>query len=248
MIVTIPVRRHRSPRRATGGFRQRSAGIDGRIQTRCRLAGPGRTVDYQKLIFGWIAHQHWTVGVVVMAAGLLYGFQGFRVFKFVLGLSCAIIGLVGGYAAAIQFDLPPLFVSPALGAAAAAFSFSQQRPAVVVVSGVTWGVLGHYLSLQVGLPGIVPLIAAAVSGGFGGLFAHLCFRPMTVVMTSLHGIALIVIGFVGMSNRLLPSVGETFVVWAHSWTLLVPMLMTMLFVMSYSYQSSAQRGDIISRV
>jgi hypothetical protein len=51
-----------------------------------------------------------------------------------------------------------------------------------------------------------------------------------------------------MANKLMPTVGETFVVWAHSWTLLVPMLMTMLFVMSYSYQSSAQRGDIISRV
>ncbi len=205
-------------------------------------------MDYQKLVFGWIAQQHWSVGLVVMAAGLLYGFQGFRVFRFVLGLSCAIVGLVGGYVAAVHFQLPPLFVSPALGAAAAAFSFSQQRVAVIAVSGVTWGVLGHYLSLQIGLPGMVPLIGALVCGGFGGLFAYLCFRPMMVVLTSVHGIALIVVGFVGMSNHLLPSVGETFVVWAHSWTLLVPMLMTMLFVMAYSYQSSAQRGDIISRV
>jgi hypothetical protein len=205
-------------------------------------------VDYQKLVLGWIAHQHWTVGAVVMAAGLLYGFQGVRVFKFVLGLSSALIGLLAGLMAAVTFELPPIFVGPIFGAAAAAFSVSQQRTAMIGVGGATWGVLGHYLAMQVGLPGIAPLIAMAVTGGFGALFAYLCFRPMMVVVTSLHGIMLIVIGFVGMANKLMPTVGETFVVWAHSWTLLVPMLMTMLFVMSYSYQSSAQRGDIISRV
>ena len=71
---------------------------------------------------------------------------------------------------------------------------------------------------------------------------------MTVVMTTLQGTVLMIVGFVGAASELAPSVGLTFRDWADGQSLLVPILLLMLFVTAYSYQSSAQRGDIISRV
>ncbi len=71
---------------------------------------------------------------------------------------------------------------------------------------------------------------------------------MTVVLTTLQGTVLMIIGFVGAAGELVPSVGSTFREWADAQSLMVPFLVLMLFVTGYSYQSSAQRGCIISRV
>ena len=130
----------------------------------------------------------------------------------------------------------------------AALSALRERTSVLVICGGTWGVLGYYLAVQLHLPQFLPLAVFCLSGMFGALFAHLSYRPMTVVLTSLQGTALIIVGFVGASLELAPSVGLTFRDWAEAQSLLVPILLFMLFVTGYSHQASAQRGSIISRV
>ena len=135
-----------------------------------------------------------------------------------------------------------------LGALFAALSATRERTAVLIICGGTWALMGHYLSIQLRLPGYVPLAVFLLAGMFGALFAHLSYRPMTVVLTTLQGTVLMIIGFVGAVSELVPSVGTTFREWADAQSLLVPFLTVMLFVTGYSYQCNAQRGSIISRV
>lgn len=184
----------------------------------------------------------------MLATGLLYAFHGFRAFRFLLGLSAGILGWLIGYIIAALFDVPTGVMEVSLGALFAALSATRERTAVLIICGGTWALMGHYLSIQFGLPGYVPLAVFLLAGMFGALFAHLSYRPMTVVLTTLQGTVLMIIGFVGTASELVPSVGSTFREWADAQSLLVPFLVLMLFVTGYSYQASAQRGSIISRV
>ena len=186
--------------------------------------------------------------MVVLATGLLYAFHGFRAFRFLLGLSAGILGWLIGYIIGALFDVPTGIMEVSLGALFAALSATRERTAVLIICGGTWALMGHYLSIQLGLPGYVPLAVFLLAGMFGALFAHLSYRPMTVVLTTLQGTVLMIIGFVGAAGELVPSVGSTFREWADAQSLMVPFLVLMLFVTGYSYQSSAQRGCIISRV
>ena len=73
-------------------------------------------------------------------------------------------------------------------------------------------------------------------------------RPMIMVTTALQGSSLMVMGFVGVATAVLPSLGYTFRGFAQDYSLVVPVLLTMLVVTSYSHQGSAQQGDILTGV
>ena len=69
---------------------------------------------------------------------------------------------------------------------------------------------------------------------------------LPIVVTILQGAGLLVVGFVGVTCELVPSLGLTFVEWADRLPLMVPVLMVMLCVLGYSVQYNAFNGDISS--
>ena len=80
-----------------------------------------------------------------------------------------------------------------------------------------------------------------------GLVLGLVSRePMAILFTTLQGAGLTIVGFVGLSSTVLPTLGQTFRQMAGNNGLLVPVLIVMLTVTGYSYQASSRQGDIVS--
>jgi hypothetical protein len=69
-------------------------------------------------------------------------------------------------------------------------------------------------------------------------------RSLPIIVSVLQGAALMVIGFVGVADNLAPSLANTFTDWARTIPLMIPVLMTMLFVLGYSVQANQQQGDM----
>lgn len=201
-------------------------------------------LDYQHAVFHWMASQHWLTGFTILLIGLLYAFQGFRMLRFLVGASSALLGWLLGMIAGALTTLPADQLALIAAGALAATAVWAHRAALIILGAGTFMLLGHYLALQLELPFEAALAAALVMSGLGGLMSHLCSRTMTLILTSLHGTMFIIAGFVGVSTHLIPSVGDTFCDWASDWSLLVPGLMAMLCVTGYSIQFSSKRGDI----
>jgi hypothetical protein len=135
-----------------------------------------------------------------------------------------------------------------LAAALLAAALRYPRLGVVLASGATFAAVGYYLATQVGLNHAARWACLALVGGLGVAFAWLNKRGMPLVITTVQGAILMVVGFVGLSNALLPSLGVTFLSWSADWALLVPTLLGMLCVTAYSCQANMQQGDIRSGV
>lgn len=185
-------------------------------------------------------------GLAILAAGLVSAFHGLRMVRLLLVLYCAGLGAFAGQMAAGWGDVPPLL--PALGGAAGGLVLAMVRPALagVIASGAVWAGLLGYLGSQFGMRGYPLWIAAGLGGCIGVVFSFLCRQSMMVLLTVIAGSALMIIGFVGAASGVLPSVAGTFRNWGRSVPIMIPMLLGMLSVMSYSLQSREQRGDIRS--
>ena len=195
-------------------------------------------------LFTWAAHQPVLSGAVLLGTGLVYGFFGFRLFRFLLAVSCAGLGWLVGYIVADLGGLSPLILGSICAVVLGALSLKFEKPAVIVVSAASWGLLCYYLGNQLGVPRSMLWGVSGVAGGLGVFFAIISYRSMSVVLTTLQGVALMVVGWVALMSRLMPSVGATFRDWANSQALLVPVFLVMLFVAAFSYQAMHQQGDI----
>lgn len=200
--------------------------------------------NLQRELLAWAAAQPVLTGLLLLTAGAVYGFFGFRMFKFLLVLTCAGLGWFAGGAAAIAADLPAQWLSPAGAVALGLLSLKCEKPAAVLASGCVWGALGYYIAAQLRLPTMGTWLTGSLACVFGVLFTLLSYRTMMVVLTVMQGAVLLVVGWVAISTRLLPSVGVTFRQWANNESLLIPMFLAMLIVTTYSYQTMQQQGDI----
>lgn len=203
-------------------------------------------MDWQSQVFRWAARQPGGTGVVLLACGLLYAFFGFRFARFLLALACGGIGAVGGWVGARLLGLPPGAGALGLGLALLLGGLRFAQGALALVSACTLAGLGHYLLGQLGLDPLARWAAATVGGGLGLGLAWLNRREMPLVLTTLQGTALLIVGFVALSNALLPSLGVTFLRWSAERVLLVPFLFGMLCVTAYSCQTNMRQGDIRS--
>jgi hypothetical protein len=200
--------------------------------------------NYQHAIFNWVAGEAGLTGAAIFAAGLLATFCGNRFLRFLL----VVIGGELGYAVAAALTaglgwtggLVP-YGALALGAVGA---LARPRVAAVVASGVTWGLLGAYLATQLGARGPAPWAVLALSGSAGILLAVVSRPTMSVVLTSLHGAAWMIVGFVGVSVAVTPAIGVTFQSWAEDQSLVVPVLLAMLLATGYSCQANSTKGDM----
>lgn len=201
--------------------------------------------DIQGLIFQDASDWSAATALVVLGIGLLYLLQGFRFARFLIPVSCAGGGLALGGILAGLVGLPasvPLSVAAVLGILA----LFWYRRGLTLASGFTLGALGLYLASQVGLPPNIMLVIGG--GGFvAGLAAiWICGRTLPILVTVVQGAGLLVVGFVGLTTALAPSLGVTFVEWATQIRVMVPALMVMLCVLGYSVQANAFQGDIES--
>ncbi len=201
--------------------------------------------DFQSLIFNSATRWSEATSLVVLGVGLLYLLQGFRFARFLMALTCAGSGLVMGIIAVKLLELPFLvaIIAPAALGVAALFFF---RKALMFSSMFTFGALAQYLAIQLGVRPNISMLAIVAGAAFGFSLVYVCRRMLPIVITILQGAGLLVVGFVGLSTALAPSLGYTFVDWSVRLPLMVPGLMTMLFVLGYSVQANAFQGDIES--
>ncbi len=195
--------------------------------------------------FRWAAAQPALTGVVIIGAGVLYGFYGSRLFRVLIAATCAGLGWLGGnLAAPLVEDVP----GPVLGAIAAVglglAATRLLRPAIALASAATWGVIGAYLAGQFGLGRDAGLITAGLAALFGLLHAILDYRSTTLVLTTVQGAVMLVVGWVSLTSQVAPTLGATFREWANSQELLVPIFLAMLFATAYSCQAMCRRRSI----
>ncbi|TWT44207.1 hypothetical protein RAS1_06160 [Phycisphaerae bacterium RAS1] len=201
-------------------------------------------MNVQDAIFRWAAVQPALVGLVIFGAGTAYAFFGCYLYPALLAVSCGLIGWIGGGLGAEALQAPHDVVGIVAGVVFAGMAIGWQKPMTALASTVTWGLLAHYLTYQFRVPPMGVLIAAGLFAALGLTLSVLCFRTMRVVLTVLHGAALLVVGFVSLSSQLLPSLGSTFRGIASSEAFVVPMLMGMVVAAAYSYQAMCQQGGI----
>jgi hypothetical protein len=201
---------------------------------------------HQDIVLRWIANEPGSTGILVLAIGLVYAFHGFRFFRPLLALSAGALAWLAGMFVAERFGMPGPLAGTAGAAVAGLASVRFPRPSMVLVCGAVWGLLGYYLGEQAGLDPRWALVCAGLIGSCGLVFGILCQRTMTVVLTTLQGAALIVLGGVGFASNYMPTLGHTLQAWASTWSLLMPVLLAMLVATAYSYQAMHQQGDIVS--
>jgi hypothetical protein len=118
------------------------------------------------------------------------------------------------------------------------------RLALMVSSAFTFGALAQYLAVQLGMrPHMSPFVGA-VGLVVGFSLIWVCRRSLPILVTMILGAGLLVLGFVGCSAAVVPSLGLTFIDWSSRLALLVPAVLTMLCVLGYSVQSNAYQGDV----
>lgn len=200
-------------------------------------------MSHQDAVFRWIATEPGSLGLLLFALGGVYAFVGFRFHRALLALSCGFFGWIVGALFASVIGQPigiPGLVGFGMGAV---IGGGVPKAASAVVNGVVWAGLGAYLLDQFGFEQTWLLAGGAVAGGLGASFAALCQRTTPVVVTTLQGVVLLVVGLVGFTSDYFPTFGDTFRGWAASWSLLVPILMVMFAVTAYSYQELHRVGN-----
>jgi hypothetical protein len=159
-------------------------------------------------------------------------------------LRIAPVPLGGHLAATVVRDIPaPLLgVIGAVGLGVAATRLL--RTSIAVASLATWAIIGAYLAGQFGLGREAGLVAAGLAGVGGLVHALLDYRGTTMVLTTVQGAVMLVIGWVSVTSQLAPSLGVTFREWANSQELLVPGFLAMLFATAYSCQAMRRQRNI----
>jgi hypothetical protein len=181
---------------------------------------------------------------VLFAAGLAAAFCGARLLKLLVPLISAELGYALAAALTTWTGWAAFVIGPLLVMLAGLSALTRPRAAAVVASGATWGLLGAFLAAQVDLGGVATWSCALVLGLTGTVLALLSPVTMTVLLTSLHGAAWAIVGFVGVTASLMPVVCATFQAWADDQPLVMPVLLAMLATTAYSCQVNNLRGDM----
>ncbi len=198
----------------------------------------------QDLLFDWVANQPAVTGIVLFLAGALYGLLGFRMLRFLLTLSCGAIGAVGGVVTARLLGQPEGWCMAAAASALGGLALLWRTPAMVLTSGAVWAVLGTHVATQCMMRGPVLWVVMGGCGCAGLVLALLSRKAMAVVVTTIQGAGLMIVGFVGVVSTIIPTFGSTFRVCARNQSFLVPVLLLMVATTLYSCQARSHQGDI----
>ncbi len=205
-------------------------------------------MSVQDVVFRWASHQQELTGVVLFAVGIAYAFFGFRLVNGLLAILAAAIGFGGGLAVSQFADssISPLVPAGALAVVGAVAGFRWPKPWVPLSAALAWGVLGAYLFEQIRATTPIVAVVGFISAVLGLFFGMITPRAMTLILTTLVGTGLMIVGFVSVTAGIAPVLNGTFREMAGSYGMLVPVLMAMVFVAGYSYQSMQIQGDTVT--
>lgn len=202
----------------------------------------------QDQILRWIATEPASMGLFIFGLGLLFGFEGWRFYRVLLGVVLATVGWIAGVIAGQAAGMPPMLLSVAGVALGGFIAWKATRWAETLGTASVAGAYGLYLGEQCHFPGSWPLACGAITAGLGAMFANVARRTIPTLVTALIGGFLMVVGVVGMTATYIPSFSNTFRDWAHAWPLIGPIMVGMAIAMSYAYQSNHRQGSMISGV
>lgn len=201
-------------------------------------------MDYQNYVLQQAMYWKASTSLALLGFGVLYGLQGFRLARALLTITCAGGGFLLGGIVSEMVGYPPMIGALGAGGILGLLAALKLRVAVTLSAGLVFGLLGHYMATRMDLYGAAPLLAAG-TGAFAGLaLAWGRQRSLPILVTTLQGAGMMLIGFVGLAATIAPTLATTFVEWAGSISLLVPMFLVMLTVLGYSIQANLQQGDI----
>jgi len=199
---------------------------------------------YQNYILTWISNESALTGTVLFAAGLLFGFYSFRMLRFVIAVFCAGVGYALGGTLAEVLQIPPASVQAATAFLLGAVALQWPGLGNCAAATCTFGILGGYLCTQCGGHGLPVTVASLACAIVAGTLALVTRRTMTILVTSIIGGALLIVGFVGFAGTVIPTFSNTFRLFAREWPLSMPAIMVMLTTLCYAYQANQRRGDL----
>lgn len=206
----------------------------------------------QQTAFQWVTRESGEIGACLLALGIVYAFWGFRMYRPLLSLASILVGGLTGLLltpfASQYVNLSPLVTGGVIGSGILALSLATPRAAATAVMAGTWGGLGWYLAQQVGLPPLWYGIVGSLAAALGAMFTLVCARSTPMVLTTLVGAVMIVVGLVGAASAYVPTFGHTFRDMAAQYGLLVPIFLSMFAVMAFSVQANQRQGDMRSGV
>ena len=201
-------------------------------------------IDYQSYVLHHAVYWPVSTSLALLAAGALYGLQGFRFARVLLAITCAGGGFAVGGVVSEMVSYPPIIGSLGLAVIFGLLAIMKLRVGVTMSAGLIFGLLGNYIAIRAHLAGVTPLYAAAAGAFVGLALAWGRQRSLPILVTTVQGAGLMLIGFVGVAATLAPTLAGTFVDWAGNMTLMVPMFLVMLIALGYSVQANLQQGDI----
>lgn len=205
---------------------------------------------YQAEVFRWAALQGGLSGLAIFGFGIAYAFFGRKLFSGLLPLACAAIGWLAGSIVAAATAAANTDPSPApsamLMALLALIAIYWKKFGTSLAGGIVGAACGAYFGNLFEAPREVTLalfVAGAILSTVGSL---LCPRTMPLLLTTLLGTALLLIGFVATSTAFVPALGGTFRDMATGQAFVIPIIALMVFVGGYSFQSMQARGDMVT--
>jgi len=194
--------------------------------------------DYQALIFRWAESQPPAAGFVLFLFGVCLTLQGFRFARYLIPMAAGAIALA---VATAFFDVVVGFAIAVLIATCGA---AWPRFGLLVGSVITFAALAFYLAMQVGLPPTGTMAMGGVGALAGAVAPRFYPRTLPLIISSLHGGALIVLGLISFGDSYMPGMISTFVVWSNRNAFMAPAALLLLVVMGMSVQLKGRQGDI----
>jgi hypothetical protein len=194
--------------------------------------------SYQSLILQWAERQDPLTGLVLFGLGIAFAMQGFRYARFFLPFA----------ASAVAYGGVSVLTDPALGLAVAGLlglvGVCVRPFGVMTASCATFGALAYYLAAQIGIPPGACVCTGLVGGLAGWAAPRFYPRTLPLIITALHGSALLILGVVSMAGAFLPSMARTFIDWSGSISFMTPTALLLLVVTGLSVQMNARQGDM----
>jgi hypothetical protein len=148
-------------------------------------------------IWNFIVHTSWLQAVVFVAFGMIYLIYGWRIFKVLVIINFAMLGLFGGMHLGQKLGSP--LWGGILGAIAmGVVSWPFMKYSVAVLGALAGAVVGGALWRTMTLPD--PLIWCGALAGLvaGGFLAFSSFKVSIMLFTSLQGSMFVVIGMLAL--------------------------------------------------
>lgn len=200
--------------------------------------------DIQESLFRWAGAQGQGTAVVIVALGLLCALQGFRFARFLFAITCGAAGFFAGGAVAAAIGAPAPPAALLCGAVLGGIGMYRFAIGACMSSMFVFALVAGNLAARFTADPNSILFGMGVGALFGLSLRWVSVRAMPIIVTTVAGAGLLIVGFVGLTGSLAPSLAQTFVDWSQTIPLLTPAMMVMLFVLGYSVQANAQQGDI----